>query len=33
MTATRHIIHGPMQGVFSRNWTVANARELGHIVT
>jgi acylphosphatase len=29
MTATRVIVHGRVQGVFYRNWTISNARELG----
>ncbi|MDJ0641484.1 MAG: acylphosphatase [Erythrobacter sp.] len=29
MDATHLIIHGTVQGVFYRDWTVASARELG----
>lgn len=29
MIALRLTVHGKVQGVFYRNWTMANARELG----
>lgn len=29
MIALRLTVHGKVQGVFYRNWTIANARELG----
>lgn len=29
VTATRLIVHGRVQGVFYRDWTVTTARELG----